>query len=294
MADRIDEYTPEVRNAAIKRVIAGETKTSVHQDTKIAYCTISKWVREYKLNSTDSARIIPPHIKNPQYNTVLVIPDMHHPFAHPHALVFLKAVRDKYNPTDFLCLGDEVDFHALSRWPHDPNGLSAGHELKESIEALIPFYLEFPNMKVCESNHTVRGQKAAFGAGIPSAFMNHIATVLNAPDGWKWANHWEIDGVRYIHGDSGKSGQNAHIQYLKVFKQSVVIGHIHSYAGVSWEGNHFAVNSGCLIDSTKYAFAYAKNMPIPPSLGCTLVFGGKRATFIPMLLDSNGNWTGEL
>lgn len=228
------------------------------------------------------------------HSTVLVIPDMHHPFAHPDALAFLKAVKAKYNPSTFVCLGDEIDAHALSRYPKDPNGLSAGSELTAAIDALIPFYIEFPNMLVCESNHTVRGHKLAFQAGLPQAFLKHISTILNAPDGWVWAAKHIVDDVVYIHGDAGRSGQYAHIHYMKAFKQSVVIGHIHSYAGVNMEGELFGMNAGCLIDDTKYCFAYAKNMPIRVNLGCGIVFGGMAAQFIPMITDANNRWTGML
>jgi hypothetical protein len=282
-------YDDTFKAAIVNRVLMGETPTVISRKEDINEKTIRKWVKD-----SPSAIVASPVITSHSGKVVMVIPDMHHPFCHPHALPFLKAAKAKYQPDQFVCLGDEVDFHALSRYDHDPNGLSPGGELKAAIEELIPFYLEFPKMLVCESNHTVRGHKKAFASGIPSAFLAHISTVLNAPDGWKWANHWNIDGVRYFHGDAGRSGQYAHIQYLKAFKQSLVIGHVHSFAGVAWEGDKFAVNSGCLISEDKYAFAYARNMAIRPSLGCSIVVNGKSAQFIPMLTDENGNWTGEI
>lgn len=223
---------------------------------------------------------------------VLAIPDMHHPFCHPDALAFLKAVRDKYQPTKFVCLGDEIDAHAFSKYPKDPDGLAPGLEITQAREALIPFYREFPEMLVCESNHTVRPWKQAFSAGLPASFLPTYSTFLNAPDGWKWAHSHEIDGVRYIHGE-GRSGFSAHIHFMRGYKQSVVIGHIHSYAAVSYEGSLFAVNSGCLIDANAYCFRYAKHMPIPVNLGCSIIHHGKRAEFIPMHTE-NGRWTGSL
>jgi len=235
------------------------------------------------------------HVVHPyrERSVVMAIPDMHHPFCHPDALSFLVAVRNAYQPNHYVCLGDEVDFHALSRYPKDPDGMSAGGELAKAIEGLIPFYREFPDMKVCNSNHTARGHRQAFGAGIPQAFMAHISQVLNAPDGWSWHQEVEIDGVIYIHGDAGKHGQYAHINYMKAFKCSVVIGHIHAYAGVNYEGKHFGANSGCLIDPNAYAFAYGKNLPVKVNLGCTIITDGKQAQFIPMRTE-NGRWIGTL
>jgi hypothetical protein len=226
--------------------------------------------------------------------TVLVIPDLHIPFNHIDALDFLKAVKDKYHPTQFVCLGDEIDAASFSRYTPDPDGMTPGQELAKAIEGLVPFYLEFPNMLVCESNHTVRPWKKAFDAGLPASFLPSIAKILNAPDGWQWASRWEIDGVLYIHGDNGKSGQYAAVNYMKSAKQSVVIGHIHSYASVFYEGNDFAMNTGCLIDHTAFCFKYAKNMLTRVNLGCGIVIDGKEAHFIPMRLNPQGRWQGYL
>lgn len=225
---------------------------------------------------------------------VMAVPDIHCPFEHPDALEFLKAIRAKFKPETIVFLGDEIDACAFSRYPRDPDGLAPGAEITKAREHLYEFYKTFPDVLVCESNHTIRPWKQAFQAGLPASFLPSYSTFLNAPDGWKWASHWEIGGVRYFHGDAGSSGFTAHIQYMRKFKQSCVIGHIHSYAGVNYEGKYFGMNAGCLIDTEAYCFKYAKHMAIPVSLGCGLVIGGKEAHFIPMHCDEAGRWTGRL
>lgn len=247
-----------------------------------------------KTTNHSAAPYVPPPAAMPEGHNVLVIPDMHHPFAHPDALPFLKAVRDEYECNLALCLGDEIDAHALSKYPTDPDGLTAGKEIEEAIKHLESFYREFPHMLVCESNHTVRPWKRAFEEGLPASFLPTYSKFLNAPDGWVWKKKHEVDGVIYIHGDSGKSGFTAHINYMKAFKRSVVIGHIHSYAGVNYEGAHFAMNAGCLIDVEAYCFKYARGMPINVNLGCGVVIGGKHAFFVPMHLTEEGRWTGTI
>lgn len=224
---------------------------------------------------------------------VLAIPDLHCPFEHPDALEFLKTVRDKFKPTKIVCLGDEADFAGFSRFPKDPDGLGPGLELQKAIEHLIPFYLAFPKAMVCFSNHTVRPLKMMFMAGLPEAMYPTYSTLLNAPDGWSWADHWMIDGVRYFHGE-GRSGQYAHINFLRGYKTSVVHGHVHSWGSVSHDGVLFAVNSGCLIDETAYCFKYARTMVTRPSLGCSIINKGRGAQFIPMILDDKRRWIGEL
>lgn len=227
-------------------------------------------------------------------HTVLAIPDLHAPFQHRDALEFLKAVRSRYKVTKTICLGDEIDAHAYSKWPKDPDGMGPGQELKAAIEQLIPFYVDFPEMEVCISNHTIRPAKMMQSMGIPRAFWPQYTTMLNAPDGWSWHEYIIIDGVRYIHGDQGKGGQNGWTKNSEVYHQSTVVGHWHSKAGVYYDSSMFNLNAGCLIDASCYAFNYAKNSHKKPNLGCGLVMSGKEAHFIPMHTDSHGRWTGKL
>lgn len=227
-------------------------------------------------------------------SVVLAIPDLHCPFHHPDALDFLIYVRDKFNPTHVVCLGDEIDAHSFSRYMPDPDGHGPAKELELAIEALTPFYREFPEVLVCVSNHTIRPWKKGFDSGLPQSFLRSVETVLNAPDGWVWSDRHEVNGVLYLHGDSGKSGAYAHQNYVKSFKQSVVIGHIHAHAGVQYDGNLFGMNAGCLIDKSAYAFKYAKNYCNDVNLGCGLVIGGEVGHFLPMRTDGNNRWIGRL
>lgn len=231
----------------------------------------------------------------PQSNCrVLVIPDTHHPFQHPDALDFLCAVYEQAQLDTVVHLGDEMDGHSFSRYTMDVDAMTPKAELAATIEALRPWYRAFPNVKVCESNHTVRPWKKAYEAGLPDTFLPSYAQALDAPDGWQWRDMWEIDGVLYFHGDKGKSGKYAHRNYVDAYHKSCVIGHIHAHAGINWDGNLFGMNAGCLIDERAYAFKYAKAYTGKVNLGCGIVLNGKEAYFIPMQTDSAGRWTGSL
>jgi len=301
-------YSEETKARILQRVDHGDRLVQICFEEGIDESTLRRWRRKRSKSSSahasgkmveDERSIdLPPEREDKtdlgQKSIVLALPDMHQPFGHVDALPFLKAVKDRFKPNVYVCLGDEADFAAFSSYDHDPDGMSPGKELEKAIEALIPFYLEFPNMMVCESNHTVRPLKRAFSAGLPAAFLPSYSKLLNAPDGWRWQQYWEIDSVRYHHGDSGRSGQFAPAAYLKAFKQSHVHGHLHSHASVIYEGNYFGVNAGCLIDPAAYAFKYARNHAIPVNLGCALIFNGQSAHFLPLLQDKHGRWTGKL
>lgn len=287
-----EPHSTEIREAATEYAVAHSVRAS-SKKYNLPRSTIRFWVKKKKAAIT-KPHILPKVGRFSPVSRVLVIPDMHHPWCHPDALAFLRLVRDTYNITHVVCLGDEIDAAGYSRYPKDPDAPSAGKEMEEAIASLDPFYREFPDVMVCESNHTVRPWKKAFEAGLPASFLPTISRVLRAPDGWVWRKHWEIDGVFYHHGDMGVSGPTAHLMLMKKLKQSVVIGHIHSYAGVNYEGTYFAMNTGCLIDPDAICFKYAKNLPIPVNLGCGIIINGKQAHFIPMHTNAEGRWTGRL
>ncbi len=216
---------------------------------------------------------------------ILTVPDLHMPFHHKDALDLIRDSVKEYKPDLIVNLGDEVDFHALGRWDHDPDGMSAGDELQAAKKALKLLYKITPRVSVCESNHTDRPFRKAFSHGIPRAFMRAYAEFLEAPKGWRWAPRWVFDGVQYIHGE-GFSGKDAHIKAALTHRQSTVIGHVHSFAGVQYSATSqdllFGMNSGCLIDRDAYSFRYGASLVNKPILGIGLVEDGRHAHFVPM------------
>jgi hypothetical protein len=227
---------------------------------------------------------------------VLAIPDLQYPFAHPDHLEFLKAVKKKFKPTHVVCLGDEVDFHALSQHDHDPDGYSPGHELDKALEDMKRLYDVFPKVMAVTSNHTERPLRRAFKFGIPRAFLRSYHEFLKAPKGWEWRDQWKVDNVRYLHGE-GWSGRNGAINAAENAATSTVIGHLHSHAGIQYSANSerliFGFNVGCLIDYKAYAFAYGKFCKNKPILGAGIIENGV-PQFIPMLLNKNGRWVNDI
>lgn len=231
-----------------------------------------------------------------QNAVVLAIPDCHVPFHHKDAFAFLKAVKDKYKPTDVVHMGDLEDWHSISMHDHDPDGLSPGDELKALREAIKPLFKLFPKMKICTSNHGDLPLRRAFKFGLPSELIKSHKEILQCPKGWELAESWEVDGVIYEHGESF-TGQSGAIKSANANMQSTVIGHIHAFAGIQYSANQkhliFGFNTGCLIDRSKYAFAYGKKIKAKPILGCGIIDNGV-PMFVPLLLDSKGNWTKKI
>ncbi len=210
----------------------------------------------------------------------LAVPDLHCPHHHPAAMDFLADVLRAERPDQVVCIGDEIDAHAMSRYPADPDQLSAGHELQAAKESLKPFFRLFGRrqVRVCTSNHTWRPYKKAFAAGLPSACMRSIGDVLGAPKGWTWADFHEVDGTLYVHGE-GFGKHDAAYTAATRYRRSVVIGHVHAAAGALYSADLdgktiFGLSTGCLINPAAAVFAYAKYTPNRPVLGCGLVDHG--------------------
>lgn len=228
--------------------------------------------------------------------TVLAIGDLHCPFEHKDALDFLTTIKEEYSPTKVVCMGDEIDAYALSSYIHDPDGMSSGQENDLAIKKLKDYYKLFPEVMVCTSNHTVRPFKRAFESGIPKRFLKSYGESLEAPVTWQWKDHWMIDEVVYEHGE-GLSGEAAARNGAKGNMRSTVIGHVHSFAGISYlstpEKLLFGFNVGCLIDVDSYAFTYGKHFKAKPIIGAGIIHKGV-PTFIPMVLDKKRRWVGKL
>jgi hypothetical protein len=234
-------------------------------------------------------------IENKGKKVIMAVGDLHAPFMHKDAVAFLRWTKDKFKPDEVVLLGDELDAHAMSDYDSDPDGFSAGHELEAGIEQLQPIYKLFPRAKICVSNHTARPYRKAFKAGLPKAVLKEYKDILRAPNGWQWADKWEVDNIIFEHGE-GVMGVNAAIKAAQGNMQSTVIGHVHSFAGIQYNANpkhlFFGMNVGCLIDPNAYAFAYGRVHKNKPIIGVGLINKGV-PMFIPMILDKNGRWIGK-
>ncbi len=95
-----------------------ETSRRLHVTYKAAY------KRLITINLIHSAKFDPGRhghtARTIPEGTTLVIPDLQAPAHHPDALGFLCAVRDKFHPTNIVCIGDEVDLNFLSDFARLP------------------------------------------------------------------------------------------------------------------------------------------------------------------------------
>lgn len=234
--------------------------------------------------------------KSKVFDCILVLSDMHHPYAHPDTVPFLAAVKKKYRPDKVICIGDETDFHDSSFHDSDPDLDSAGVELTKAIQGLQPIYKMFPDVTVVESNHGSMVMRKALVGKIPRKAIKSYNDILDAPKGW----HWVFDTilqtpmgpVYFCHGKSGAAGRLA-----SQYGMSTVQGHYHEKAQITYistpEKLMFDAHTGCLADDKSLALGYNKVNPKRPVVSILVIDNG-RPYLIPMLLGKGGRWVGTL
>lgn len=234
---------------------------------------------------------IPPKL----YRHIFVWSDAHFPYQHQDCVSFLIAINKKYNFDLVVDIGDAEDFHALSFHDKNVDLFSAGHELQEVIKMKQDLYKEFPNVMICESNHSSLVFRKGLHHGFPRHVLKSYKDILEAPIGWTW--HHEIivqmsngEKCLFHHGYSANT-----LLASQKRGMSLIQGHFHSRFGIQYWANsttqYFAAQTGCLIDDTKMAFAYNKLTIERPILGCLRIENGT-PHLLPMYLNNYGRWNG--
>lgn len=251
-----------------------------------------------KVVGESSTELVQPKTSRKEDNSrILFISDLHIPFHHQDSFAFLRHLKQKYNPTRVVCLGDELDKHSLSYHDHDPNGYSAGHELEASLPYVKELEEIFPKMDIIESNHGSLVWRKAKTNGIPKQYIKSYNDVLEVGDSWQW--HFDLtialpNGQQcYVH--HGKSSDV--LKLSQTMSMNAVSGHFHERFKVDYWANptglYWGMSCGCLIDDDSYAFAYNNVNLKRPIVGTGLVINSI-PVLEPMILSPDGRWKGAL
>lgn len=287
---------------AVKLAVEGMSWRKISDNVNIPRTTVSDFLRkQFKqkqaLSSpTEQFAIRKQDGCKEDNSRVLLISDMHIPYHHPDTLEFLQYLKDKYNPTRVICLGDELDKHALSYHDHDPDLPSAGDELRKSIPVIQKLYEMFPVMDIIESNHGSLVWRKAKTNGIPRQYIKSYNDVLGVGEGWKWSFDLTIELPNsqkcYIH--HGKT--NNVIQLSQQMGMNAIQGHYHEAYRIDYWGNpnglFWGMQCGCLIDDDALAFSYNNVNIKRPVIGTGLIIDSI-PVLEPMILGKDGKWVGK-
>ena len=210
---------------------------------------------------------------------ILFISDQHIPYHHPNLIDFLYLLKQRYEPTRIVNLGDELDKHALSYHDSDPDLDSAGKELQKSLPVIAEMHDLFPKMDLIESNHGSLVWRKAKTHGISRAYIKSYNDVLQVGNGWVWHPDLTLklpDGQDvYVH--HGKSPQA--LRTAQLMGMSHVSGHYHESFGIQYWSTPtkllWGMNTGCLIDRKSLAFNYNNVNIKRPVIGTGLIIDGK-------------------
>ena len=207
---------------------------------------------------------------------VLVIGDLHLPVAHPKYLKFCKDLYNEYECNKVVFIGDVLDWHGISFHVKHPECPGPRDEYRMALKHIKKWYKVFPKAFVCIGNHDERPTRLAEPQGIPAEFLKSYREIWKTP-GWTWDFDSIIDKVYYFHG-TGRGGVHPAFNVMKDMAKSVVMGHIHTAAGVKWgadpDNRRFAMDVGCGIDVRGFQFAYGKHIKKRPVLAAGVVLSG--------------------
>lgn len=227
----------------------------------------------------------------------LIISDLHYPYNHPDVIDFLAALKKKYKFDLIVCVGDELDFHALSFHDSDPDLMSPGHELKTSIARLKPIYKLFPDVELVESNHGSMVYRKQKHHGLPRSVIKSYRDVIEAPPGWNWHHDLiiELENNELVYICHGKTKNALNLTLNE--GMSSIQGHFHEDFEIRFRANkkglYWSMMVSCLIDNSSYAFAYNKTNVRKPIIGCGGIVNCEPRLF-PMRLNPNGRWDGSV
>lgn len=266
----------------------GESKSTVSDYLRQVFS--SQLVENKHISDTYSVRKVD---KEEDNSRILLISDMHIPYHHPDMIPFLKHLKQKYNPTRVISLGDELDKHALSYHDSDPDLPSAGDELRRSLPVIQELFDIFPKMDIIESNHGSLVWRKAKTYGIPKHYIKSYNDVLGVDEGWKWSFDLTLtlpNGQKcYIH--HGKTSNV--IQLSQQMGMNAVQGHYHEGFKIDYWGNptglYWGMQAGCLINDDALAFNYNNVNIKRPVVGTGLIIDSQ-PVLEPMLLGSDGRW----
>jgi len=230
---------------------------------------------------------------------ILVFGDNHIPYHHPDMLAFLCEVKKLFPPDLIVNLGDEIDSNAMSFYPMHPDLKNATDELKASrvvLREMDEILIGGTPILSAESNHTSRMYRKAKAAGIPKDLILSYEKALGVD--WNWHKDLLIplpNGTTLY--ATHTKGSNT-LMAGQSIGSNIIAGHYHKRGGTMWWTNatlqeFFAASNPCLIDFNNVAYSYDENTMLRPNLGCTVIVNSY-PLIIPMKVDRNNRWTGEV
>ena len=271
MAGKLSQYKEYI----LQSKALGHGSRKIAKELGVGKTSINNYLRS--LSFVQEADI---DVDNTQDNSrILFISDLHAPYQHAGAVEWLAMLKDKYNPTRVICVGDECDKQSLSYHDSNPDLYSAGHELLAARKVMKQLHDLFPVMDIMESNHGSLHLRKALTHGIPQAYIKSYNDILEVGSGWVWHHDMiiELPNGQDCYITHGKNANG--LRLSQNMGMNVVQGHHHSEFGIGYWSNprnlFFAMAVGCLIDDKSLAMRYNKLTMKRPIIGTGWIIESK-------------------
>ena len=289
------------KEQALQLFMAGTSKREISRKLDVPYSSLWEWLdknvegKEAVIDDSAHDLFVSDEGIKPRFTTeskvtygnILLISDMHIPYHHKDTLDFLSDLNKEYVPSRIICMGDELDKHALSFHDSDPELPSAGDELRAALPVISQLHKLFPRMDLLESNHGSLIYRKAKHHGIPRQYLRTYNEVLGVGAGWRW--HFDLtvkmenDSSCYFH--HGKT--NNILRLSQQMGMCAASGHYHNDFAVRYWANpnalYWALQTGCLIDDKSLAFTYNNVNVQRPIIGTSVIVEGL-PVLVPMRL----------
>lgn len=227
---------------------------------------------------------------------ILIISDLHFPYAHQDWHPFLKAIKEQYKPEIIISVGDEVDGHSVSFHNSESSLFNPDAELEKAIEEIHHLRDLFPKMYLCESNHGSLIYRRVKAENIPIRHIVPLDQLYETPN-WSWHHEIMLETdcgfTTIVHGKTGGYNKLSNDQGCNAIQ-----GHYHSKFELTWSqssmGARYNMIVSCLIDQESMAYNYGKNFSKKPIHGVGWINEIGEPCLIRMKLDEHGRWHGKL
>lgn len=214
-----------------------------------------------------------------------IIPDMQFPGHIDNSLEFILDTGSDWGVEQWVCVGDLVDHHYISRHPNETDALNPIEEIDAVRYELSKWVKAIPNLHLCRGNHDLIPSFRAASLGMPELFLKSLNEVYDLPDTWVWQDGYHLFDRTLVDHGMGSNGMYGAKNTANKLGCSYIQGHTHAYGAVfdlpRPFGDCAAMNVGCLMDQEKYNARYAKYyFKVPVSLGMGIACSDDEMHFI--------------
>ena len=234
-----------------------------------------------------------------QNNRVLIISDLHIPNQHPSAIPFLEKLHKKWKFTKIFQIGDLVDFASVQvERPNDPEVESPIFEIGKATKEIRKLEKIFPDMDILKGNHDLRIERKAERFGIPRTILKDLNNIFDIKAKWRWHDKYIFTLPSKQKVFLTHNFKNNVLNSSKELSCSLITGHFHTQANISWWSSptalNFAMSTGCLINPKAPAMKYQKLFIKRPILSVGMLIEGIGPIIQPMYLNDKREWNGKV